>query len=162
MDATVTTSAAQSSAAQNSGARSSAARSSAAQSSARENSAVVHRFYEAVAARDLDTAAACFTPDAVWHLPGRSAISGDHVGWRAIRDDFLAKLGPMSGGSFRAELLDVAVGTDHVVAVQHATGQHAGRLLDITGCQLMTFVGGRIASVQGHYSDQAQLDAFWG
>lgn len=31
---------------------------------------VVHRFYAAVAARDFETAGACFTSDARWHLPG--------------------------------------------------------------------------------------------
>ncbi len=123
---------------------------------------VVRSFYDAVAARDLSAAAACFTPDAVWHLPGASVISGDHVGWAAIRDDFLARLGPMSGNTFRAELLDVAQGGSYVVAIQHATGDYQGRKLDITGCQLITLSDGLIATVRGHYSDQAQLDAFWG
>lgn len=98
----------------------------------------------------------------MWHLPGQSVISGDHVGWDAIRDDFLSRLGPLSGGTFRAELLDIAAGDEYVVAVQHATGSFEGRVLDVTGCQLMTLQDGLIAMVKGHYSDQAQLDAFWG
>lgn len=126
------------------------------------NVEVVHRLYAAVAAKDVEAASRCFTPDAVWHLPGRSVISGDHVGWPAIRDDFLTRLGPLSGGSFRAELLDIAVGDRYVVAIQHATGSFEGRVLDITGCQLITTSDGLIATVRGHYSDQAQLDAFWG
>ncbi|HEY7856946.1 MAG TPA: nuclear transport factor 2 family protein [Candidatus Nanopelagicales bacterium] len=122
---------------------------------------VVQRLYDAVAERDLPAAAGCFAADAVWHLPGDSPISGDHVGWSAIRDQFLSRLGPLSGGSFRAELLDVAVGERYVVAVQHASGDHQGRRLDITGCQLITIVDGLISEVRGHYSDQAALDAFW-
>jgi hypothetical protein len=122
---------------------------------------VVRRLYDAVAERDLPKAAGCFAPDAVWHLPGASVISGDHVGWPAIRDEFLSRLGPLSGGSFVAELLDVTVGERYVVAVQHATGDHRGRRLDITGCQLITIVDGLISEVRGHYSDQAALDAFW-
>ncbi|MEO6822778.1 MAG: nuclear transport factor 2 family protein [Candidatus Nanopelagicales bacterium] len=123
---------------------------------------VVRRFYDAVAARDMSVAESCFAPDALWHLPGTSVIAGDHVGWAAIRDDFLAKLGPLSGGSFRADLVDVAVGEHYVVAVQHATGAHEGRTLDITGCQLLTITDGVISEIRGHYSDQASLDAFWG
>lgn len=122
---------------------------------------VVRRFYRAVAERDLPAAEACFAPDAIWHLPGHSPISGDHRGWAHIRDDFLAKLSPLSGGTFRAELLDVAVGDRYVVAVQHAAGGHQGRTLDITGCQLMLVRDGLIEEVRGHYSDQAALDAFW-
>jgi uncharacterized protein len=121
----------------------------------------VRRFYQAVAARDMAAAESCFAPDAVWHLPGKSVIAGDHHGWPAIRDDFLAKLGPLSGHTFRAELLDVAVGQEFIVAVQHATASGRGRRLDITGCQLMRLERSRIMEVRGHYSDQEALDAFW-
>lgn len=122
----------------------------------------VRRFYAALVGRDIVTLESCFVPDAVWHLPGKSVIAGSHRGWAAIRDDFLAKIGPLSGQTFRAELLDVAVGQDFIVAVQHATAAHRGRHLDVTGCQLMRMDEGHIAEVQGHYSDQYALDAFWG
>lgn len=122
---------------------------------------VVRRFYAAVAARDMKAAEQCFAADASWHLPGLSAIAGDHVGWAAIRDDFLMKLAPLSGGTFRAELVDVAVGQTYVVAVQHATAHAAGKSLDVSGCQLMRVEDGLIHEVRGHYSDQAALDAFW-
>ena len=123
--------------------------------------ATVRRFYAAFAARDLAAMQASFTPDAVWHLPGRGAIAGEHRGWQAIYDDFLAKTGPLSGGTLRAGLMDIAVGTDHIVAIQHATASHNGRTLDVTGCQLIRMEGGRIAEVRGHYSDQYAFDAFW-
>ena len=123
--------------------------------------ATVRRFYGAFAGRDFETMQACFTPDAVWHLPGRGAIAGDHQGWDAIRDDFLTRVGPLSGGTLRAELIDVAAGSDYVVAVQHATADHDGRHLDVTACQLIRMRGGRIADVRGHYSDQYAFDAFW-
>jgi uncharacterized protein len=121
----------------------------------------VRRFYQALAARDIAAAESCFAPDAIWHLPGKSAIAGDHQGWPAIRDDFLAKLGPLSGQTFQAELLDVAVGQEFIVAVQHATASSRGQRLDITGCQLMRLEQGRIVEVRGHYSDEEALDAFW-
>ena len=123
--------------------------------------ATVRRFYAAFADRDFETVRACFTPDAVWHLPGRNAIAGDHVGWDAIYENFLGRVGPLSGETLRAGLLDVAVGTDHLVAVQHATASHDGRRLDVTGCQLIRMKEGRIAEVIGHYSDQYAFDSFW-
>lgn len=122
---------------------------------------VVYRLYQAVNDKDFAAAETCFSPEAVWHLPGRSRIAGDHVGWPAIRDDFMAQLGPLSGGTFVARLLDVAVGDTYVVAVQHATAEHHGRTLDITGCQLITVRGDLITEIRGHYSDEAALDAFW-
>jgi ketosteroid isomerase-like protein len=123
--------------------------------------ATVRRFYAAFADRDLETIEVCFAPDAVWYLPGRGAIAGEHRGWDAIRDHFLAKTGPLSGGTLRAGLMDIAVGADFVVAVQHATAEHNGRQLDVTGCQLIRMSNGLIAEVRGHYSDQYAFDAFW-
>lgn len=123
--------------------------------------ATVLRFYGAFADRDWAAMEACFAPDAVWHLPGKGALAGDHHGWRAIHDDFLARTGPLSGGTLRAGLVDIAVGADYLVAIQHATAAHNGRRLDVTGCQLIRMQDGLIAEVQGHYSDQYAFDAFW-
>lgn len=122
---------------------------------------VVRRLYGAFNDRDMAAAAACFMPDARWTVPGRSPIAGTHEGWEQIYDRFLAKLSPLSGGTFRVELLDVTVGERYVVAVQHATAALDGRTLDVTACQLMEITDGRIARVRGHYSDQEALDSFW-
>jgi len=65
------------------------------------------------------------------------------------------------GWEFKAELTDVAVGDNYVVAVQHATAEHRDKKLDITGCQLMTIEDGKIVNVRGHCSDQYALDNFW-
>jgi uncharacterized protein len=126
-----------------------------------ERGDVVRRMYDAISRGDVAAAAACFAPDAVWVLPGRGPMAGAHRGVQAIHQNFFARLGPLSGGTFRAELLDVAEGERYVVAVQRATAQHGGRSLDVTGCQLMTVEDGRITEVRGHYSDQEALDAFW-
>ena len=122
---------------------------------------VVRRFYEALGDRDMDAVRACLHKDARWVLPGHSPVAGDHRGPDAIVNDFLAKLGPLSGGTFSARLIDVAVGADHVVAVQHATAERGEKRLNITACQLMTIEDGQITSVRGHYSDQYALDEFW-
>ena len=122
---------------------------------------LVRRLYAAWGAGDHEGAGACFAPDVLWTVPGGSPIAGSHRGWPAIRDDFFATLARLSGGTFRAELVDVAVGERHVVAVQHATAERPGRRLDITACQLMTIEDGLIARVRSHYSDQEALDAFW-
>src|ERR687884_363694 len=97
-----------------------------------ERGDVVRRLYEAIGRGDIAAAADCF-----------------------------ARLGPISGGTFKAELLDVAEGERYVVAIQRATAERDGQRLDVTGCQLMTVEDGRIAEVRGHYSDQEALDAFW-
>ncbi len=79
------------------------------------------------------------------HVP----IAGDHAGWAAIRNAFILKLLRLSEGTFRAELLDIAVGASYVVAVQHATAHARGKVLDLTGCQLMRIESGLIQQVRG-------------
>jgi uncharacterized protein len=127
-----------------------------------EDVATVRRLYEALARQDMSTVASCFHPDAVWLLPGNSPLSGTHRGWRAIQDEVFAQQGPLSGGTFRARLLDLAIGDEYIVAIVHATANHAGRTLDQSVCQLMRVEDGTIREIRGHYADVAQLDAFWG
>jgi uncharacterized protein len=127
-----------------------------------EDVAVVRHLYAAVAAGDLAAVGKCFDEDAIWHLPGANALSGAHRGWPAIRDNLLAKQGPLSGGTFRAHLLDLAVGDQYIVAIVHATAERAGYRLDQTVCQLMRVRKGKIVEVHGHYADEAALNAFWG
>src|SRR5215211_7843361 len=106
--------------------------------------AEVRRLYAAVGAGDLAAAGACFREDAAWHLPGPRVLTGTHRGWPAIRDGLLARQGPLSGGTFRARLVDLAVGKEYVVAVVHATADHGDRRLDQTVCQLMRVRDGQI------------------
>lgn len=124
--------------------------------------ATVRRLYAALAADDLAAVETCFREDAIWRLPGASVIAGTHRGWPAIRDELLARQRSLSGGTFRAQLLDLAVGAESIVAVVHASANHGGRRLDLSVCQLMRVQDGQIMEVRGHYSDEAVLDAFWG
>jgi ketosteroid isomerase-like protein len=123
--------------------------------------AVVRRAYDALNARDPAAVAECFATDAVWHVPGRSAIAGSHRGLDALRRDFFDRLVSLSGGSFRADIMDITAGAHFVVAIQHATASFAGRTLDITACQMMRLENGKIVEVRSHYSDQYGLDSFW-
>jgi uncharacterized protein len=122
----------------------------------------LRRFYDAFGHADWDTAGKCFTADAVWRLPGRSQISGEYHGWTSILNDFFAKLGPLTNGTFRSRLVEVLSGDRTLVAYQHATGQRDGRHLDVTACQVITFRDGLIDSVRGHYFDLYHVDEFWG
>jgi uncharacterized protein len=122
---------------------------------------VVRRAYAALAAGDMKELERCFARDAVWHEPGSNIYSGDRVGWPEIRDELLALLGPLSGGAFRAELVDVTVGDQYVVAVQRTKGEHNGRTLDSTSCQVGRVVRGRIQEVWATHANQAEVNAFW-
>jgi len=121
---------------------------------------VVRRLYDAFARGDTETTKSCFTHNATWHLPGRSPIAGDHQGVDAIFR-FLGKLRELSGGTFKAELVDVLANDRNAVALQHATATRGTKRLDVTACQVMRVQNDRILEVRGYYSDQYALDDFW-
>ena len=122
---------------------------------------VVRRAYAALAVGDMYGLEQCFAHDAVWHEPGSNIYSGERVGWAEIRDEFLLLLGPLSRGTLRAELVDIAVGEKYVVAVRRATGQQNGVTLDSTSCEVVLVVRGRVQEVWATHADQAEVDAFW-
>ena len=122
---------------------------------------VVRQVYAAFATGDEEKLEQCFARDAVWHEPGDNIYSGDRVGWPQIRDEVLALLGPLSRGAFRAELVDVVVGLEYVVAVHRGRGEHDGRILDSLSFQILRVVRGRIQEVWSTYANQAEVDAFW-
>ena len=122
---------------------------------------VVRRVYAAFATGDLEELEQCFARDAVWHEPGNNIYSGDRMGWPEIRDEVFALLGPLSRGAFRAELVDIAVGQEYVLAVHQGQGEHNGRILDSLSFQVFRVVRGRIQEVWSNYANQAEVDAFW-
>jgi len=122
---------------------------------------VIRRAYAALAAGDMDDLEQCFARDAVWHEPGNNIYSGDRVGWPEIRDEFFALLGPLSRGAFRAELVDIAIGQQYVVAIHRARGEYNNRTLDTTSFEVIRLAGGRIQEVWASYANQAEVDAFW-
>jgi ketosteroid isomerase-like protein len=124
------------------------------------NAKVVRRLYDAFARGDMETTRSCFVHDAVWHLPGRSPIAGDHQGADAIFR-FFGKLRELSGGTFKAELTDVLANDRNAVALQHATATRGTKHLDVTACQVMRIQDDKILEVRGYYSDQYALDDFW-
>ena len=122
---------------------------------------VIRRAYAALAAGDMDDLEQCFARDAVWHEPGNNIYSGDRVGWPEIRDEFFALLGPLSRGAFRAELVDIAIGQQYVVAIHRARGEYNSRTLDTTSFEVIRLARGRIQEVWASYANQAEVDAFW-
>src|SRR6187455_446356 len=122
---------------------------------------VVRRAYAALQGGDMDELEQCFARDAVWHEPGDNIYSGDRIGWPQIRDEMLALLGPLCRGAFRAELVDIAVGREYVVAVHRGQGEHNGRILDSLSFQVARIGGGQIQEVWSTYANQAEVDAFW-
>jgi len=114
-----------------------------------------------VTAGDPAAALTHLTDDAVLHVPGRQPLSGDHQGPQAVVD-FIAAGSTMADRTERVDVLDLLVGTDHVAAYCHVTGERDGRpVLDNRTVHLFRLAEGRIAEIWFHNWDQVAVDAFW-
>ncbi|MFL6184720.1 MAG: nuclear transport factor 2 family protein [Actinomycetes bacterium] len=96
---------------------------------AHPNEELTRRGFDAFAKGDVDTLRELFDQDAVWHVPGRSPVSGDYRGVDAILGSF-ARIAELTGGTFRTEVHDVVANDDHAVTIYVGRGEREGRTLE--------------------------------
>ena len=128
---------------------------------AQEDAATVRRGYELFNGGDLDGLRQIFTEDAVWHVGGRSQLSGEKRG-RDACFAYFGQIGELTGGSFRAEVHDVVGGETHTVGVHTSTGEREGKRLSERTVLLFHLRDGKVAECWEHYEDSRRLDEFFG
>lgn len=125
------------------------------------NAAIVRRGYEAFNTSDIATLTKLFHQKASWHTPGRSCIAGNRKGRDAVFTQF-GRYGGETGGSFRADLLNVLESEDgRVVSVHHNSAERDGKCLDVLCCIVFELEDGRIVIGREHFYDLYAWDAFW-
>ena len=127
--------------------------------SAEENAALLRRYLEALSQGDMDTVREAFAEDAVWHLPGKSPLAGNHKGPDAILE-FIGRAFEMSEGTFRLELLDVMTSEEYGVQWQRITAEREDKSLDEVEAIVCRMRDGKIAEAW-HRPEQYALDEFF-
>ena len=102
-----------------------------------------------------EAAAHLFHEDAVWHLPGRHPMSGDHAGRAAV----LAAMRYFEG--IQLELHDVLASGEHAVALLRATGSRKGKRYDAREVDIFHLKDGQIVEFWSFSEDQRVTDEFW-
>ena len=125
-----------------------------------QNASVLRRAYEAFARGDFAALSELLADDVVWHVPGRSPVSGSHHGREALLGYF-GRLMELSGGTFKAESHDILASDRHVVSLEHLTAQREGKLLDVELALVVRVGDGRIVEARDYFSDQNAWDEFW-
>lgn len=125
---------------------------------------VVHAFHErqreAYAGGDLDALRPWLTEDVVWHVPGRSRISGDHRGI----DDVLAyfdRRRAMTDHSFRVTVHGQSVVGDRIVQLAGGRAIRDGRELGWETVGVFRVEGDRIAECWLVPFDLYAFDEIW-
>ena len=126
---------------------------------AHPNEELVRRGFDAFAKGDVDSLRDLFDPDAVWHAPGRSPLSGDHRGVDDILG-FFARTMELTGGTFRVELHDVIANDEHAVAIYVSRAQREGRTLDNKTVLVSHIRNGRLIEAWQLSEDQYAVDEF--
>lgn len=124
------------------------------------NAAVARAGFDRFVGGDVAGLLELFADDAVWHVPGANAMTGDYEG----RDEiiaFLRRTAELTGGTYRVELLWVVADDEHVVAVYRAQGEREGRSLDIEQALLVSVEEGLWKDIRAQPLDQPAFDAFW-
>lgn len=125
-----------------------------------DNAKLLRRGYEAFGAGDMTTLAELLAEDAVWHIPGKSRLSGDKRGRDAILAYF-GELFSLSGGTFRATLHDVVGGEEHTIGLHHNGGERDGKVMDQNAAVVFHIRGGRYLETWEFHGDEANWEAFW-
>ncbi len=120
----------------------------------------MRRFYDALSSGDLDGFKNVLAEDAFIHDPGRGTVSGDYLGRERVTE-FFAKLLEYSGGTFKAELIDVLANDQRAVAIQRSTARRDGKSLDTRDVLVCEIRDGRICSVQIFSADEDAENTFW-
>jgi ketosteroid isomerase-like protein len=125
-----------------------------------ENLVLVRRGYAAFNAKDIATLVSILSPNVVQHVPGASQVAGEHRGIEAVLG-YYGKLGELTDGSFRADLIDVhGDGLNHVNAVHQITATRNGVTRVSRGSILFTIKDGLATDLLELHGDLAGDDAF--
>ncbi len=124
------------------------------------NAALVRKGYEAFGKGDVAALTQLLAEGVVWHLPGNSHISGQHKGRDAVFAVF-AKMGQISGGTFKIDIHDVIANDEHTVVVQRVTGSRPGKQLDARNVDVYHIRGGKASEWWSFTDEPHQEDEFW-
>ena len=124
------------------------------------NAALMRGAAEAFINGDMATLKQLIAEDAVWHVPGRSQLSGDYHGHDQIFG-FFGKLMELSGGTFKIQLHDVLATDDHAINLDRMTGTRGDKALDMDLVLVVHPKDGKIAEAWDLFSDQYGWDDFW-
>jgi ketosteroid isomerase-like protein len=124
------------------------------------NLELMRRGYAAYTSGDLETIDGLFADDIVWHVSGRSPISGDYTGKEQVFG-FFGKLQELSGGTSKVEVHDLLADDDHGVAIVTQSASRDGRTYEGRVTHVLHLRDGKVTEFWDAYVDQYASDEFW-
>jgi len=127
--------------------------------SKQENLEVMKRAVAAFVKGDMATLSTLFSPDVVWHVPGRHILAADYRGQAEVFG-FFGRLMEETGGTFRIEPIETLPSDEGGVYVDRVRAERRGRSLDILLLLRVTISGGRITEGWDCFHQEHLLEEF--
>jgi ketosteroid isomerase-like protein len=127
-----------------------------------QNKDVIRKAYDLFSEGRMEEAGELFAPDVVWSFPGKSRLAGEYRGRDAVVGEFLPKFPKLSGGTFRASVVDIADGAEHSFVLQRSQAERDGSTIDYTACHVFKVEDGLIRTVHTYPYDAHAQEEFWG
>jgi uncharacterized protein len=121
---------------------------------------LMRRGYAAYTSGDLETISQLLADDVVWHVSGRSPLSGDYTGKEQVFG-FFGKLQELSDGTSRVEVHDLLADGEHGVAIVTQSGTRNGRSYEGRVTHVLHLRDGLVTEFWDAYIDQYTADEFW-
>ncbi|MGH8891926.1 MAG: nuclear transport factor 2 family protein [Actinomycetes bacterium] len=127
---------------------------------AHPNEQLVRDGFAAFSAGDMDALRRVIAADAIWHVPGRSPLSGSYKGVDEVLG-FFARTMERSGGTFAVDLHDVVGNDEHVFAAYGVSGKREGKTLRDNAVLVFHVRDGLVTEAWASSGDQYATDEFW-
>jgi ketosteroid isomerase-like protein len=125
-----------------------------------DNTAVIRNAYQAFAGGDIPTVLAALSADVVWHVPGRSPLSGDYHGHDGVME-FFGTCMELSGGTLRVAVDDLLADGERVVALATVSAERNGRRWSSPEVHVWRVTNGQAVEFREYQGDQQTEDEFW-
>jgi uncharacterized protein len=124
------------------------------------NERMLRQEYEARARRDDQSLRDVFSEGIVWHVPGRSAISGDYRGTDEVMQ-YVRRRRELADDTFEITVEDVLANDRHGLVIASGKASRAGKLYEWRAHGLYRFEDSKIAECWVLPEDQRLFDEIW-
>jgi ketosteroid isomerase-like protein len=124
------------------------------------NERMLRQEYEARARRDDQSLRDVFSDEIIWHVPGRSAISGEYRGKDQVME-YVRRRRELADDTFEITVDDVLANDRHGLVIASGKATRRGKVFEWRAHGLYRFEGGRITECWVLPEDQRQFDEIW-
>ena len=124
------------------------------------HAAAARHGFESFVRGDVAALLGLFAPEAVWHVPGENAMTGDYRGREEI-GAFLRRTAELTGGTYKVDLLWAIADDDRLVTVYRARGARGRPQAGHRAGALHPGRARALDDIRAQPLDQAAFDAFW-